>query len=161
MKSLKEEFSDDVRVLFSKIFNRRDNPVYQKLVQKVGESWKRLWFEYLALYEAPVKYTQKSREGKLRKNQPKNRLGPSHYKGEHLVRFLEYVIRDHEDTEFKRTDRLILVFLTSRLRDGLRETFDLFGPSSRDGRGASDNLGLCWLLLHGGTKYPALPRRMR
>ena len=147
VKSLKEDFSEHPRDLFSSIFNRRDNPDYEKLVQKVGESWKRLWFEYRAWYEAPVKYTQKSREGKLRKNQPKIRLGPSHYKGEHLVRFLEYVIRDHEDTEFQWTDRLILIFLTSRLRDGLRETFDLFGPNSRDGRGADDNLGLCWLLL--------------
>ena len=122
---------------FERILLRRDHPEYKGLVNKVGDRWKSLWSEYLEWFE--------KERGRKMKLDSGDRAYWGH-KGEHLVRFLEHVL----DNEEQRKERIILIFLTSRLREGLRKELDLFGPEYDDlsKKGASTHLGLCWLLLH-------------
>ncbi len=136
---------------FKSVFIPRNLSEYQNLVERVGEEWEKIWSDYVASYEKREPYTQKEKARKKEEYpQRRMRLGGTHYKGPHLVRFLEYFIKDYEDQKYRGKDRLILIFLTSRIREGLRDKFNLFGPNPGDlpeTEVEEKNLGLCWLLL--------------
>jgi hypothetical protein len=122
---------------FDSVFTRHDSDEYRKLVSKVGDEWGRLWAKYV---------DWKEKRGEPLKLERKGRV-PSMYKGEHLVRFLEYVLKIKE-----RQDWIILIFLTQRLRGSLRKEYTLFGPNEFDNLNMENDLvtrriGLCWLLL--------------
>jgi hypothetical protein len=166
--------SDD----FLQIFTRRDEKEHVRLTEDVASEWMQIWEDYRRTLK-PKKYCKhdecnagrnqlileaedKERRGAddavtARKKaseaicikQPKPPLWG--HQGPQLGLFLEYVLHRNPEEEYRK-DRLLLIFLTSRLRGTLQSTFKLFDKGPRGGRPKeemreSKHLGLCWLLL--------------
>ena len=164
---------------FLQIFTRRDEKEHKNLTKDVASAWEQIWEDYRS-NQKPKKYCKhdaciarlrdlylqaedkeslasddavaasKKASEFVCMNQPKPPLWG--HQGPQLGLFLEYVLRRNSEEGYRK-DRLLLIFLTSRLRGSLQSTFDLFdkGPSGsrpKKKMRESNLLGLCWLLLN-------------